>query len=399
MQELVSKCCLSSSFSGQLVRDIDQLAKERKESMRGDKKTLTAGGCRTGRPSRNRYGQTRSHIPGGLEEISAARNWPEILPTSWPDQRHDYDEAERYYRKALELDPSHAAHTGNFANFWQASATTYDKAEHYYRKALELGPTIPTPQPTFAHLRLLRRQGDDLAQLPAMLAQVITLAKGQASQILAEALFYGVLSQALGQHFAHALSCAAQAPVGAELPARRLGLHPALRRRVARHRPRTSAAHYRALGRRFWMRRRCRRWGFAVVAGCARGGSVYAAGGRSTAERIRRVVRLAGCVASDQGAPPWSGIGGAALWVDLRRQPLLCQPPWPSGRYSTIVQVAGAALPELHALRGDGKAAPVRRARHMGEALRGKAGKARHHHFFAADRLALLGCPGTHPAL
>ena len=57
----------------------------------------------------------------------------------------------------------------------------YDKAEHYYRKALELGPNDPYALANFAHLRLLRRQGDDLAQLPAMLAQVITLAKGQAS--------------------------------------------------------------------------------------------------------------------------------------------------------------------------------------------------------------------------
>ncbi|HNO08098.1 MAG TPA: tetratricopeptide repeat protein, partial [Methanoregulaceae archaeon] len=59
------------------------------------------------------------------------------------DQRHDYDEAERYYRKALELDPSHAAHTGNFANFLASQRHDYDKAEHYYRKALELGPNDP----------------------------------------------------------------------------------------------------------------------------------------------------------------------------------------------------------------------------------------------------------------
>ena len=45
---------------------------------------------------------------------------------------------------------------------------------------------------------------------------------------------------------------------------------------------------------------------------------------------------------------------------------------------------------------GDGKAAPVRRARHVGEVLRGKAGKARHHHFFAADWLALPRMP-RHP--
>jgi predicted Zn-dependent protease len=116
------------------------------------------------------------------------------------DQRHNYDEAERYFRKALELDSNNANHTSNFAVFLADQRHNYAEAEHYYRKALELDPNDPNILANFAHLRLLRRQGDDLAQLPAMLAQVITLAKGQASQTLAEALFYGVLSQALGQH-------------------------------------------------------------------------------------------------------------------------------------------------------------------------------------------------------
>lgn len=115
-------------------------------------------------------------------------------------QRHDYDEAERYYRKALELNPNNAIHTGNFANFLATKRQNYAEAERYFQKALALDPNDPNILANFAHLRLLRRQGDDLAQLPAMLAQVITLAKGQASQTLAEALFYGVLSRALGQH-------------------------------------------------------------------------------------------------------------------------------------------------------------------------------------------------------
>lgn len=116
------------------------------------------------------------------------------------DLRHDYAEAERYYRQALELDPSNANRTGNFASFLATQRHDYAEAERHFHKALELDPNNPNTLANFAHLRLLRRQGDDLAQLPAMLAQVITLAKGQASQTLAEALFYGVLSQALGQH-------------------------------------------------------------------------------------------------------------------------------------------------------------------------------------------------------
>lgn len=201
MQELV-KQVLPEFKLGQLVRDIDQLAKERKEKYReairknpdGWWVVELAAQAETDMDKREAiYREGLKKFPQSAE---LAGNFANFLA----DQRHDYDEAERYYRKALELDPSHAAHTGNFANFLASQRHDYDKAEHYYRKALELGPNDPYALANFAHLRLLRRQGDDLAQLPAMLAQVITLAKGQASQILAEALFYGVLSQALGQH-------------------------------------------------------------------------------------------------------------------------------------------------------------------------------------------------------
>jgi Tfp pilus assembly protein PilF len=201
MQELV-KQVLPEFKLGQLVRDIDQLAKERKEKYREAIKknpdswwvVELAAQAETDMDKREAiYREGLKKFPQSAE---LAGNFANFLA----DQRHDYDEAERYYRKALELDPSHAAHTGNFANFLASQRHDYDKAEHYYRKALELGPNDPYALANFAHLRLLRRQGDDLAQLPAMLAQVITLAKGQASQILAEALFYGVLSQALGQH-------------------------------------------------------------------------------------------------------------------------------------------------------------------------------------------------------
>lgn len=201
MLELV-KQVLPGFKLGQLVRDIDQLAKERKEKYREAIKknpdswwvVELAAQAETDMDKREAiYREGLKKFPQSAE---LAGNFANFLA----DQRHDYDEAERYYRKALELDPSHAAHTGNFANFLASQRHDYDKAEHYYRKALELGPNDPYALANFAHLRLLRRQGDDLAQLPAMLAQVITLAKGQASQILAEALFYGVLSQALGQH-------------------------------------------------------------------------------------------------------------------------------------------------------------------------------------------------------
>ncbi len=166
MQELV-KQVLPEFKLGQLVRDIDQLAKERKE----------------------KYREAIKKNPDSWWVVELAAQ-----------AETDMDKREAIYREGLKKFPQSAELAGNFANFLASQRHDYDKAEHYYRKALELGPNDPYALANFAHLRLLRRQGDDLAQLPAMLAQVITLAKGQASQILAEALFYGVLSQALGQH-------------------------------------------------------------------------------------------------------------------------------------------------------------------------------------------------------
>ncbi len=66
------------------------------------------------------------------------------------DIRENYDEAERLYREALELDPKHANNTGNFAIFMKDVREDYDEAERLYRKALELDPkhAIHTDTPT-----------------------------------------------------------------------------------------------------------------------------------------------------------------------------------------------------------------------------------------------------------
>ena len=52
--------------------------------------------------------------------------------------RKEFDEAERYYKKALELESDDANNNGNYALFLHNIRKEYDEAERYYKKALEL---------------------------------------------------------------------------------------------------------------------------------------------------------------------------------------------------------------------------------------------------------------------
>jgi protein O-mannosyl-transferase len=55
-------------------------------------------------------------------------------------QRNEYDKAEEYYRKAIELDPKSADTLGNNALFLEEIRQDYDQAEQLYLKAIELEP-------------------------------------------------------------------------------------------------------------------------------------------------------------------------------------------------------------------------------------------------------------------
>jgi YD repeat-containing protein len=54
--------------------------------------------------------------------------------------RKDYDEAERLYRRALELDLGHAHHMGNFAEFMEKVRKNYDEAERLIARRWNLIP-------------------------------------------------------------------------------------------------------------------------------------------------------------------------------------------------------------------------------------------------------------------
>ena len=52
----------------------------------------------------------------------------------------DMDQAEEYYRRALDADSSHAIILGNYAVFLKNIRKDMDKAEEYYHRALEVDP-------------------------------------------------------------------------------------------------------------------------------------------------------------------------------------------------------------------------------------------------------------------
>ena len=80
--------------------------------------------------------------------------------------RGEYDEAERLYRRALELDPEHASNTGNFAVFLQDIREEYDEAERFFRRALELDPAHANIIGNFARfMENVREEYDEAERL------------------------------------------------------------------------------------------------------------------------------------------------------------------------------------------------------------------------------------------
>ena len=58
--------------------------------------------------------------------------------------RGEYDEAEKYYRLAVELNPNSALLLGNYAIFLERVRKNYNKAEEFYQRALSEDPNHKT---------------------------------------------------------------------------------------------------------------------------------------------------------------------------------------------------------------------------------------------------------------
>jgi tetratricopeptide (TPR) repeat protein len=101
--------------------------------------------------------------------------------------RKDYDEAERLYRHALELDPDSPMHTGNLANFMWRARQDYDEAERLYRRALELDPDNPTSSGNFAAFLLATGHVEEAKK---NIGRAWTLNKAAKCQLAAELILY-----------------------------------------------------------------------------------------------------------------------------------------------------------------------------------------------------------------
>ncbi|MCG8346035.1 MAG: tetratricopeptide repeat protein, partial [Chlorobiales bacterium] len=56
------------------------------------------------------------------------------------DVRKSYDEAEKYYQRAIEADPKHAHALCAYALFLETVRKQHDEAEKYFRRAIEVDP-------------------------------------------------------------------------------------------------------------------------------------------------------------------------------------------------------------------------------------------------------------------
>ncbi|MDL2275555.1 tetratricopeptide repeat protein, partial [Desulfosarcina sp. OttesenSCG-928-G10] len=84
-----------------------------------------------------------------------------------------YDEAEKAYRKAIELDQKYASPWNNLGNLLTDHLNRYDDAEKAYRKAIELDPNGPYPPANYARLLLL--QGNSRADASIYYRRVLEL--------------------------------------------------------------------------------------------------------------------------------------------------------------------------------------------------------------------------------
>ncbi len=89
------------------------------------------------------------------------------------EQKKDYSEAEVFYKKALELDPKNARNTENYAVFLTNHKKDYTNAEVFYKRALELDPNEATNTGNYAVF--LENQINDYAEAEVFYKRALKL--------------------------------------------------------------------------------------------------------------------------------------------------------------------------------------------------------------------------------
>ncbi len=80
------------------------------------------------------------------------------------DQKQDYDAAETYYLRAIEANPNHVNSLGSYANFLADQKQDYDTAKTYYLKALKADPNNAITLSNYANLLADQKQDYDAAE-------------------------------------------------------------------------------------------------------------------------------------------------------------------------------------------------------------------------------------------
>ena len=103
------------------------------------------------------YLEGLSHFPNSAELTGSYANFLNI-------EGKDLDEAELFFKKAIELDPKNARNIGNYASFIEDNTEDYDTAELLYKQAIELDPQNGTNISSYASFLVEYRQNYDAAE-------------------------------------------------------------------------------------------------------------------------------------------------------------------------------------------------------------------------------------------
>jgi len=81
------------------------------------------------------------------------------------DVREQHHEAESFYKRSLDSDPKHVNNLGNYANFLTVVREQHDEAESFYKRSLDSDPKNANTLSNYAHFLTDIRERHDEAEL------------------------------------------------------------------------------------------------------------------------------------------------------------------------------------------------------------------------------------------